>query len=83
MLANREARDVQIAATKQAVGKAAGFLGRLAGKAAVATGKVALSVGKAAVKTAGNELKKEVARRSSPSAAEKKAKQAEINRAMR
>ena len=80
---NRAARDAQIEATKQAVGKAAGFLGRLAGKAAVATWKVALSVGKAAVRTAGNEIKKEVARRSSPSAAEKKAKQAEINRAMR
>ena len=81
--ANRAARDAQVAAVVDVGGKALGFAGRLAGKLAKATGKAAVSLGKAAIKTAGNELKKEVARRSSPSAAEKKAKQAEINRAMR
>ena len=81
--ANREARDAQVAAVLDVGGKALGFAGRLAGRVAKATGKAVVSAGKAAIKTAGNELNKEIARRSSPSAAEKKAKQAEINRAMR
>ena len=81
--ANREARDAQVAAVLDVGGKALGVAGRLAGRVAKATGKAAVSLGKAAIKTVGNEVTKEVARRSSPSAAEKKAKQAEINRAMR
>ena len=80
---NKAARDAQVAAVLDVGGKAVGLLGRFAGKVGKAAGKAVVSVGKAAIKTAGNELKKEVARRSSPSAAEKKAKQAEINRAMR